>query len=106
MMASSIPAQGREPTISKTLPADNKSVTTCKTTSDHLVVAKEGALYTFNFADHSLNTLQERGNTIWSLASRDDDDDDENLLVTGGTEGELRLWDVKTKLVTFPFALT
>lgn len=101
-MASSIPAQGREPTISKTLSANNKSVTACKTTSDQLVVAKEGALYTFNFADHSLNTLQERGNTIWSLASRDDDD---SLLVTGGTEGELRLWDVKTKLVIFPFAL-
>ncbi|KAE8369541.1 WD40-repeat-containing domain protein [Aspergillus caelatus] len=94
-MASSIPTEACEPTIHKTFPRDGLAVTACEMGTTYFVIAKESALYIFNFADNSLTTLQEKGNITWSLALRED----KNLLITGGTEGELRIWNIETKSV-------
>ncbi|KAE8324711.1 WD40-repeat-containing domain protein [Aspergillus sergii] len=91
-MASNIPT---EPIISKTFPRDGLAVTACEKGTKYLVIAKEVALYVFNFTDNSLITLQERGNITWSLALRED----KNLLVTGGTEGVVWIWNIQTKSV-------
>ncbi|KAJ1716954.1 hypothetical protein G4B11_000962 [Aspergillus flavus] len=94
-MASTIPTEACEPTISKTLPRDGLAVTACEMGTKYFVIAKEVALYLFNFADNSLIMLQERGNITWSLALHED----KNLLVTGGTEGVVRIWNIQTMSV-------
>ncbi|KAE8338538.1 hypothetical protein BDV24DRAFT_166219 [Aspergillus arachidicola] len=94
-MASNIPTEACEPTISKSFPRDGLAVTACEMGTKYFVIAKEVALYRFNFADNFLITLQERGNITWSLALRED----KNLLITGGTEGVVRIWNIQTKSV-------
>lgn len=92
-MVSNIPTEACEPSISKTFPRDGLAVTACEMGTKYFVIAKEAALYLFNFTDNSLTALQENGNITWSLALREDKD----LLVTGGTEGEVRIWNIQTK---------
>ncbi|KAE8407185.1 WD40-repeat-containing domain protein [Aspergillus pseudonomiae] len=95
-MASSITTKACEPIVSKTFPRDGLAVTACEMGSNYFVVAKEAALYVFDFADKSLTTLQEKGNVTWCLALRED----KNRLVTGGAEGEVLIWNIRTKSVT------
>lgn len=85
-------ASSNQPIISKALPRGNQAVTTCKMTGNYLVIAAGTTFHAFSLASYFLHTLQEYGNVIWSLAG-----DGDNLLVTGGTDGKLHLWDMKTK---------
>ncbi|KAI9928462.1 hypothetical protein AWENTII_008196 [Aspergillus wentii] len=90
----SLPSPIQEPAVTTTL-TNKTAITAWERTDEHLAIATEGGIYIYRFSDNTLNTLQLKGNATWSLAWWGD----ENALVTGGSDSNIRIWDIDTKSI-------